>query len=184
MYQQRVAPSDETTYEPRETWTGVVDGADVSAGEVEIRTSDWYVAVDDLAYGKIVLEAAPWPGVDERGRLAFGEAREMRTVPLAVAQGVVDDARGRAGQPTRALRIGDVFQVRGPELPDDVREWVIERDITRAAREAAKVALFSAVAPRLQPEEEQMLPAPPDAMDEDDTGGTTGDATDRAFPVL
>jgi hypothetical protein len=64
----------------------------------------------------------------------------------------------------RPLRIGDAFLVRGltSERPE---EWNQVVDVTPAARTAAKIALYGAVAPRLsedRAEELGLTGAPPD----------------------
>lgn len=183
VYEQR-APSRPDPGDPLGLWIPRVQRADGSIEEVEPDPGDWYVVIDDLAYGRIVFDAARWPMVDRQGRLVFEPRRETRTVELDRAQAAADEARSSAalGQEQRPLRIGDAFLVRGPELPTDIREWAILADLTRAAREAAKLALFAAVAPRLEPGEAERLPEPSDTSEGD--GEAAGGAASQAFPAV
>ena len=181
MYQQRAVP-DLPALDASEPWPVRIQRTDGSEAELPPRPGDWYVAVDDLAYGRVVFQAAPWPSLDGSGRLAFEDVREIRTATVGEAQAAVDAARLGARQDMRPLRIGDVFWVSGPGLPDAVGVWRIRADVTRQAREAAKLALFSAVAPRLDPEQEQRLPPEPEAGEADEAGGAG--AADGAFPAI
>lgn len=179
MYEQRAAPEEEGA-EPLGLWAVRVHFADGSSETVLPDVEDWYVAIDDLAFGRVVFDAAHWPRVDGSGRLAYGPAREARVAESSTAQPVIDGARAEHGQELRPLRIGDVFLVRGPDLSEDIREWRIRGDVTRAARDAAKLALFAAVAPRLRPEEEEMLPEPPPEPEVDPETSAGG----HSFPAV
>ncbi len=179
MYQQRAAPEDQGAH-PAGPWPVPIHFVDGSSEVLVPGGEDWYVAIDDLAFGRVVFDAAPWPHLDGLGRLAFESTRETRVVDLDDAQQVVDAARARHAQEIRPLRIGDVFLVQGPDLPDDVSDWRIGADVTRAARDAAKLALFAAVAPKLSPSEEDMLadlPAEPDIAPDAPGGG-------HSFPAV
>jgi hypothetical protein len=139
--------------------------------------SDLYVVVDDLDDGVAVLIVTEWPLLDNAGRLSFGP-RYSEAVNADQLQALLDAQRSRLGldAPDRPLRLGDAFflrpratisvvgearreeedggAVRGP-LSSSLDgagnrwlDWGIALDITAEAREAAKQALFSAIAPK------------------------------------
>jgi hypothetical protein len=138
---------------------------------------DWsdvrYIVVDELQEGIAGLVVSPWPVVDGRGRLVFGdEEASMRVaVPSAtllalleqervpVVQKTVDDATLQQLQ-VRELRIGDTFAARvahdpgepgggGPagEQPEDPGDWLIAPvlDITDEAYDAARTQMHAAL---------------------------------------
>jgi hypothetical protein len=156
MYQQRAVIPKQRRVPRIRLWQPVVERADATVFELEPDPSDCYVVVDDLAYRRVVLDVAPWPRLDEQGRLTFGEERETRVAALELAQEAFDAARVETGQVLRPLRVGDAFQVQ--HIAESIGDWVIGADVTRPARDAARLALFAAVAPRLEPEEAQLLP--------------------------
>jgi hypothetical protein len=125
-----------------------------------------YVVVDELAEGIAGLVVSPWPRVDERGRLHFGDEGdsehltvdedaflallERRRDPVVKAE--LDDA-ARDELRRRKLAIGDVFAARvakrfaRPEV--DPAEWIRSRkvlDITAIARSVAKGQTAAALA--------------------------------------
>jgi hypothetical protein len=115
---------------------------------------DLYVVVEAIAEGRIAFDVAPWPNLDVQGRLRFEKKpRFTRSFLYADAQYVFDRAREDLGLLTRPLRVGDAFRVR--DAGEDLTEWEILDDVTHAARRAAKMALYAAVAPRLNEEEAQ-----------------------------
>lgn len=178
LYQQRTG-ADPASFEPVDSWEASAERTDGSTFDPEPAAQDWYVVIDDLADGRVVFDAAGWPRLDLAGRLSFDERRETRAADLEPAQHTIDAARRALDQLARALRIGDAFLVRGPELPAHVTDWVVAADVTRAARDAAKLALFAAVAPSIRPEEEALLPEP-----EPPEPATGESATGDAFPAV
>ena len=139
---------------------------------------DWgdvrYIVVDELQEGIAGLVVSPWPVVDRKGRLVFGDEEssirvavpsatllallEKERVPV-VQKAVVDDATLEALQ-VRELRIGDTFAARvgrdpgepgggGPagDKPEDPGDWLIAPvlDITAEALDAARTQMHAAV---------------------------------------
>ena len=123
-----------------------------------------YAAVDDVAFGKVTIDLAPWPRLSKTGHLVFGD--ELPRL-------VVDREYGPSASSTRGVR----SSVRRPEIDSDRRcvslhsrravtirsvrsptGFYVEEDITEHARKAAKVALYGAVAGWLSPEEAERLP--------------------------
>ena len=110
---------------------------------------DNYVVVEDIDDGRVVFEISSWPQVDRGGRLHFeGEPSELYD-DLTVAQEVIDQARAADGVTgsDRPLRVGDVFLVKdlAPGADSITRAGTV-RDVSLAARLAAKAALFGAAA--------------------------------------
>jgi hypothetical protein len=133
-----------------------------------------YIVVDELEHGVAGLVASPWPGLDERGRLHFGdeddsvpvtvseetflallEQRRRPIVKAKLSKAAADELR------TRKLAIGDMFvagvRVRfdpaggggGEEgAAVDPAKWIRSEvlDITAEAREVAKTQTAAAVA--------------------------------------
>lgn len=120
-----------------------------------------YVVVDDLDDDLAILVVAPWPRRDPHGRLVFGDPDQRDTVamPADLFHRAVAAARAtaQAPAPDRPLRIGDAFfaVVTTDAAPE--RRFTQIRDVTRQAREQAKLAHFSAVTPRLSPDEVEAL---------------------------
>lgn len=178
LYRQRTG-ADPESFEPVDSWEVSAERTDGSTFDPEPCAQDWYVVIDDLADGRVVFDAARWPRLDLAGRLSFDERRETRAADLEPAQHTIDAARRALEQQARPLRIGDAFLVRGPALPEHVLDWRLAADVTRPARDAAKLALFAAVAPSLRPEEEALLPR---AEPAEPAPGET--ATGDAFPSV
>ena len=125
-----------------------------------------YVVVDELAQGVTGLVVSPWPRVDERGRLHFGEEHDSEHVTVdeealaavlarrrdpIVTEELDEEARDRLRH--RELAIGDVFAARvaqrfaRPEA--DPAKWIRSRrvlDITAIARSVAKGQTAAALA--------------------------------------
>lgn len=152
MYQERRPPPKEKRA-PAKLWL------EAQLAEGHPSRLDAYVTIDDLADGVVVLMSAPWPFLDGVGRLTFlDEPRDLhvrwrvkqsrlerflRDRRVVLADEIVD-AEAVTGRP---VRIGDVFLVRATSLKT-MGKWEEVIDVTRAAREAAKIAFFAAVAPR------------------------------------
>jgi hypothetical protein len=141
---------------PAGTWA--VQGLWLPQGEgvaVSAVPGDWYVVVDDVQAGQVILVIDAWPGVDAAGRLVFAAGCVSRSLPVARFQAVVDAQRAAHGQPAadRALRVGDVFWVRDG---GDIRlrapsRWQVV-DVTGPARRAARAAQLVAASPGLRTE--------------------------------
>ena len=119
---------------------------------VDVQPGDRYVTVDDVADGMVVMEVSAWPILDREGRLYWDTDPVELVMARADAQAVVDAARRDAqiSAPDRPLRVGDAFLARdvaetAPSLAGASR--VV--DISAAAREAAKAALYGAAASTL-----------------------------------
>src|SRR5215211_785024 len=141
------------------------------------RDGDWdkirYIVVDELHEGVAGLVVSPWPRIDARGRLVFGDEDESRRVAtqapvllallrktrLPVVRRDVDD-RTAGKLRDRRLAIGDVFAARieeppgepggggpGGEPTENPRDWLTEPvlDITADALEAARTQMSAAV---------------------------------------
>jgi hypothetical protein len=123
--------------------------------------SDAYVVVEDKDEGTVVLLVARWPEIDGLGRLVFPDEDPL-LVDILEARLEAILRRGRQAGNQRGLRIGDVFWVRSlfeneSKLSGDPAAWGFFIDITRAAREAAKAALYGAAAPRVSDEHAKAL---------------------------
>jgi hypothetical protein len=129
---------------------------------------DIYLVVDELDDQKVVVVAARWPELDAAGRLRF-EDKDPIAIPTTqeTLEKTVRRPGGRRGL-QRPLRIGDVFLVRRQRKETDAQlaaaltendpaSWGDFIDITRAAREAAKTALYAAAAPRVTDERAEEL---------------------------
>lgn len=116
---------------------------------------DKYVVVEDIDDGRVVFEISSWPRIDEGGRLYFeGDPAELYD-DLISAQRTIDEARKGDGVTGsgRPLRVGDVFVVRGlPKGANSIGQAATIRDVSLAARQAAKAALLGAAASTVQEE--------------------------------
>jgi hypothetical protein len=146
-FQQRAASSERQR--PSRIWRPLYSRA-------VPKPDDWYVSVDDLvSHERATLVVAPWPRVDKQGRLLFGapNAQLRQSADPAGLQRLAD--RSRSGK--RPIRVGDAFLARG-STPDH-ESWNRLIDVTAGAREAAKIALYAAVAARLDPRAGRSLSA-------------------------
>lgn len=112
-------------------------------------SSDRYAAVDDLADGMVVLEVSSWPFLDMEGRLYFEDDPTEWIVGRVATQERIDEERkrGRITGSNRPIRVGDAFMLRGLGGGASALEQVQQViDISAAARNAAKAALFGAAA--------------------------------------
>lgn len=123
-----------------------------------IGKTKWYAVVDDIAEGTVVLQIASWPKLDQGNHLLFDDIYKQ-SYPLGALQRVVNRGRTKQGQPAadRPLRTGDAFLIQCKDRPS---EKVISSkfkgsvlDITAAAREQAKIAMYGVVARKLRPTE-------------------------------
>ncbi|HEX2028095.1 MAG TPA: hypothetical protein VHF25_08865 [Nitriliruptorales bacterium] len=157
MYQQRARPSEPS---------GAVDAAAawhpdslLRAGIDPPEPSAWYLVVDNLDGDVAVLVAAPWPTLDVHGRLRFGPSQRRTTLTRPRGELQRDVVTGRRAAKQRAasrpLRIGDTFYLEAPDSVDG--PWPVLVDVTGEARDAAKVAFYGAVTPRLDPNEADRL---------------------------
>lgn len=124
-----------------------------------------YIVVDEIEEGVAELVVSPWPRVDERGRLHFGEESDSIHVTVsedalvalldrqreAVVRLPLDPEREKALR-TRKLAMGDTFAARVPRrfarpAPDPAK-WIRGEvyDITALARTVAKGQTRAALA--------------------------------------
>jgi hypothetical protein len=120
------------------------------------RAGDSYVVIDDLvSEGSeqiAVLAIAPWPRLDRLGRLSFGErtiGQARVSIDPGKLQAMINVSRSKkvasdTDVSSRPLRIGDAFFVRS--LIADPLSWRRLVDVSAAARERAKIALYAAAA--------------------------------------
>jgi len=106
-----------------------------------------YILVDEIEGGMVGLAVSDWPRTDEEGRLRFDAEPVAVVVDRLAFERFLDEHR----QPSRPLRIGDVFAARTrlAETSPDPEKWIEPpvHDVTADAREAAKIAFYAAVAP-------------------------------------
>jgi hypothetical protein len=128
--------------------------------KVDVQADDRYACVDDVADGAVVFNVSDWPRLDREGRLYW----ETDPVELVVAEGeaqsIVDAGRDEAGitAPDRPIRVGDAFLIR--DLPDERASFArasLVLDISAAARDAAKAALYGAVASTLHTDDAKRM---------------------------
>jgi hypothetical protein len=155
----------------------------VPAGFVHERirwTTLSYIVVDELSKEVAGLVVSSWPLLDPKGRVRFSGsswrvgARVDELVALLNADRIAPGARAGTGPgPQRPVRIGDAFAARvtrprgrGAAVPP-LERWLSPPvyDVSADARDAAKAALFGAVAP---------------TMSEDDVSEIAAEALDLA----
>ena len=126
-----------------------------------------YVVIDELESALVGLTVSPWPTLDERGRLHFDLERarsvgaRKRTLEAFLAEHRTPRKVAR-----RPLRMGDAFacRVKEPLQDGELLEpgtWMVPpvTDISAEAREAAKLAYFSAAAPLADPKADREVVA-------------------------
>jgi hypothetical protein len=125
-----------------------------------------YVVVEEIEPRAVILLITDWPGVDRRGRPHFGgETLAVATDPEPLRR--LLRQREPAELAERELRIGDVFamslredapfldttpiEVEADIEPVQLDDWIDPPivDVTRDAREMAKVAFYAAVTPTM-----------------------------------
>ena len=115
-----------------------------------VHDNDRYVIVEELIDERAVMRVTPWPVVDSKGRLRFPR-RDVAFVSQTAATAWRELA-DRSREVSRPLRVGDVFWAMLPtrrgRRPSDLSRLVVGPivDVSAAAREAAKLQYFSAVA--------------------------------------
>jgi hypothetical protein len=100
----------------------------------------------------VVFSVSEWPRLDREGRLRWASGPFELVDSEREVQGIVDAARGEAGitAPDRPIRVGDAFLVRGvPDERGSLSRASLVLDISAAARDAARAALYGAVASTL-----------------------------------
>jgi hypothetical protein len=157
MYAQRSGPQPNVVqglWLPRAEPEGV---------ELRPQDGDLYAVVDDLEGDRAVVVLDQWPQVDGSGHLVFPGDAETRDFAIADLQRLVNRRRSQAGQqaPDRALRVGDVFWIRGASDADlaTAQNWQI-LDITGPARRAARAAQLVAANPALRASASEPTPGP------------------------
>jgi hypothetical protein len=134
MYPQRAPePAEGRSRAARDLWRPGPPVADV----IE---DDDYVVVDDRGGGVLTLVVSAWPSLDALGRLVFPDFEGAQRV---IAASEAEFARLVGAS---AVRVGDVFRVRGTQGPPST--WRDAADVTAQARAAAKAALYGAVTTR------------------------------------
>lgn len=159
MHEQRKVARESFQRRKQEVfWSPRVDRDGELSAVDRMGKTDWYAVVDDIAEGTVVLEIASWPKLDKGSHLRF-DVIYVQSYPLDALQQVANRGRAQHGQPAadRPLRTGDAFWIQCEDRPGEnvVSPEFDGRvlDITAAAREQAKIALYGAVARRLSPAE-------------------------------
>jgi hypothetical protein len=137
-----------------------------------------YIVVDEIVKPTCVLAVTDWPRIDESGRVRFRLDVRPHLVRVAVSElaGYLAEHRAVEDNKDREVRIGDVYaavarteKLPAPESEAEAREltgseltpldWLEPpiHDITVAGRETAKIALYGALAPVLDPDEAERL---------------------------
>jgi hypothetical protein len=152
--QQRVPKAAEAFEPVDQDWVPyIVHGA--RAGRrtrVAVQPGDCYASVDDVADGVVVFSVSEWPRLDREGRLCWTSGPFELVGSEREVQEIVNAARveARITAPDRPIRVGDAFLVRG--LRDErasLSRASLVLDISAAARDAARAALYGAVASTL-----------------------------------
>jgi hypothetical protein len=104
-----------------------------------------YIVVEEIEGGMVGLAVSDWPATDDKGRLRFDSEPAQAAVELVELERFLDLHR----EQSRPLRVGDVFAARTGPPTNHPEGWIEPpvHDVTADAREAAKVAFYSAVAP-------------------------------------
>lgn len=116
-----------------------------------------YVVIDELESNMVGLTVSPWPTMDSKGRLHYDLERSRAIGARSQAlRAFLTKHRTPRKIASRPLRMGDTFafRIKGSLADGELMEpgsWMIPpiTDISAEAREAAKLAYFSAVAPVL-----------------------------------
>jgi len=126
-----------------------------------------YVVVDEIVEDAVTLSVSAWPGVDERGRLVFGDELALSAGTGARALRTYFGRVDFRGDIPETLRMGYAFaaMVRTAPLRRDdgstlaPSRWLLPPvyDIHTRARAKAKEAFFAAVAPTLKRTEAERM---------------------------
>ena len=136
-----------------------------------------YIVVDEVADDTCALSVSEWPRLDREGRVRFRLDERPHLVRADARKLAAYLRKHGAGKwRGRSVRVGDVLGGRArtellaePESEEEAEalrggpppslEWLEPPiyDVTPAAREAAKIALFSAVTPVLKKDEAEPL---------------------------
>ena len=141
----------------------------------------FYIVVDEIVEPTCVLAVTEWPRIDDKGRVRFRLDARPHLVRVSVTElsAYLAEHRSGARHRDRRVRIGDVYAAvaRTGQLPppeteaealeltgDDLTplDWLEPpiHDITAAARETAKIALYGAVAPVLDRDDVKRISEP------------------------
>jgi hypothetical protein len=148
--EQRVVKAPEAFDPAEREWVPyTVHGtAEDDTAEVDVQSGDYYASVDDVADGMVVFSVSDWPRLDQEGRLFWNSKPPVELVAAAQeAQAIVNAGRAEARitAPDRPIRVGDVFLVRGlPDRHAGLDQASLVLDVSAAARDAARVALYGA----------------------------------------
>ena len=107
---QRPPTADDHLKPTDRPWRPEASPVSREALEVLEEKDQLYAAVDDVAFGKVTIDLAPWPRLSGKGLLVFGTELPRLVVDREDAQSIVDARREELGQTIRPLRIGDVFR--------------------------------------------------------------------------
>jgi hypothetical protein len=125
-----------------------------------VQPGDRYASVDDVADGVVIFSVSEWPRLDREGRLCWTSGPFELVGSEREVQGIVDTARAAAGitAPDRPVRVGDAFLVRGvPDERASLSQASLVLDISAAARDAARAALYGAVASTLPTDDAERM---------------------------
>jgi hypothetical protein len=168
--------SVETNLAPSaESWIPEMNhGPDDPARPLQVSEQHRYVVVDDIVEARVALEVSEWPALDADGRLLFNDVGVERVAGLLALQRLVDGFRASTGQfaPDRPIRIGDTFAVAGLRI-DSVDQVAADEiwDISSAARQAAKAAMYGAVASTVDTSYEEQMAISDQALEVEEAEG-------------
>jgi len=168
--------SVDTDLEPIERhWIPELNGDPQPGPNLKLSNDMRYVVVDDIVEGRVSLEVSDWPTLDADGRLHFADIGEERVARLDEFQALVNHKRTETHQyaPERALRIGDSFAISGLSVDEAGSNVAAEEvwDVSKAARKAAKAAMFGAVASTVDVAYEQEMAISDEVLEVPDEQG-------------
>jgi hypothetical protein len=127
---------------------------------VDVQPGDCYASVDDVEDGLVVFSVSDWPRLDREGRLYWDTNPFELVVPEQEVQAIVDAGRAEAGitAPDRPIRVGDAFLLRGLLAERAaLKRASLVLDISAASRDAARAALYGAVASTLHTDDAKKM---------------------------
>lgn len=168
--------SVDTDFEPIERqWVPELNGDPQPGPDLKLSDDMRYVVVDDIVEGRVSLEVSDWPTLDADGRLHFADIGDERVARLDGLQALVNDKRTETHQyaPERVLRIGDSFAISGLSVDETGSAVAAEEvwDVSKAARNAAKAAMFGAVASTVDVTYEQEMAISEEVLEVPDEQG-------------